>query len=107
MNNYWLTLLGMTCITFTCRYLFFAKKLPFTLGEKTKRALAYTAPSVLTAMWVPIVFLSYQQIEKSFLDSPFLIAGLITIALSLKLKSTLLVVIISIAVFVALQLIYH
>ncbi len=105
MDNFWLTLLGMTCITFICRYLFFAKNLPFTLGVKTKRALAYTAPSVLTAMWVPIVFLSYQQIEKSFFDSPFLIAGLISIILSLKLKSTLLVVIISIAVFIALQLI--
>ena len=106
MNNFWITLIGMTCITFTCRFLFFSKKLPFELGVKTKRALSYTAPSVLTAMWVPIVFLSYQNIEKSFFDSPFLIAGLLSIALSLKLKSTLLVVIISIAAFMALQLIY-
>ena len=106
MNNFWIALIGMTGITFTCRFLFFSKKLPFELGVKTKRALSYTAPSVLTAMWVPIVFLSYQNIEKSFFDSPFLIAGLLSLALSLKLKSTLLVVIISIAAFITLQLTY-
>jgi len=105
MNNYWLTLIGMACITFTCRYLFFAKKLPFELGIRTKRALRYTAPSVLTAMWVPIVFLSYQNIDVPFFHSPFLIAGLFAVALSIKLKSTLLVVIISIALFAILQLI--
>ncbi|PCH96284.1 MAG: hypothetical protein COB83_05950 [Gammaproteobacteria bacterium] len=106
MNNFWIALLGMTCITFTCRFLFFSKKLPFELGVKTKRALSYTSLSVLTAMWVPIIFLSYQNIEKYFFDSPFLIAGLLSIALSLKFKSTLLVVIISIAAFMALQIIY-
>jgi len=106
MSNYWITLLGMTFITFTCRYLFFSKKLPFELGVKAKKVLSYTAPSVLTAMWVPIVFLSYQKFESSFFNSPFLIVGLITIALCLKLKNTLLIVIISMSAFMALQLMY-
>ena len=97
-------LLGMSCITFTCRFLFFSKKLPFELGAKTKRALSYTAPSVLTAMWVPIVFLSEQNEQEAFFYSPFLIAGLISILLSLKVKNTLLVVILSIAAFMALKL---
>lgn len=106
MNNYWITLFGMACITFTCRYLFFSKKLPFELGVKAKRALSYTAPSVLTAMWVPIVFLSYTSIETSFFTSRFLLAGIVSVALSLKCKSTLTVVIISMLVFAALQLAY-
>ncbi|WP_298940699.1 AzlD domain-containing protein [uncultured Psychromonas sp.] len=106
MDNFGLMLLGMSCITFACRFLFFCKKRPFELGEKTKLALSYTAPSVLTAMWVPIVFLSYQHIEQSFFESPFLIAGLLSIILSLKLKSTLLIVVISIMVFITLQLLY-
>ena len=106
MDNFGLMLLGMSCITYACRFLFFCKKLPFELGEKTTLALSYTAPSVLTAMWVPIVFLSYQHIEQSFFVSPFLIAGLLSIILSLKLKSTLLIVVISIMVFITLQLLY-
>jgi len=106
MNDFWFILVGMASITFTCRYLFFSKKLTFELGVKAKKALSYTAPSVLTAMWIPIVFLSYQTIEQSFFYSPFLIAGLLTIALSLKLKNTLLIVIISIVAFMILQLIY-
>jgi branched-subunit amino acid transport protein len=106
MNNYWVMLLGMTCITFTCRYLFFSKKLPFELSVKVKMALGYTAPSVLTAMWVPIVFLSNENTESSLFSSPFLLAGLICILLSLKIKSTLTVVIISMLVFLALQFFY-
>lgn len=106
MDNFGLILVAMSCITFTCRFLFFCKKLPFELGEKTKLALSYTAPSVLTAMLVPIVFLSYQHIEQSFFESPFLIAGLLSILLSLTFKSTLLIVLLSSVLFITLQLIY-
>ena len=106
MDNFGLVLLGMSCITFACRFLFFYKNLPFELGEKTKLALSYTAPSVLTAMWVPIVFLSYQHIEQSFFTSPFFIAGLLSILLSLKFKSTLLIVMVSMTLFITLQLTY-
>ena len=103
-DNYWIILLGMTCITFTCRYLFLSKTLPFELGAKAKSILSYTAPSVLTAMWVPIVFLSESKAEQSFFISPFLIAGLVCVMLSLKLKNTLMIVVLSMLVFLALQL---
>jgi len=98
-DNYWIILLGMSCITFTCRYLFLSKTLPFELGTTVKSILSYTAPSVLTAMWVPIVFLSEIKVEQSFFISPFLIAGIICILLSLKLKSTWLVVLLSMVSF--------
>jgi len=103
-DNYWIILFGMTCITFTCRYLFFCKTLPFELSGKVKSILSYTAPSVLTAMWVPIVFLSENNIEQPFFTSPFLIAGLACVLLSLKLKNTLVIVILSMLIFLMLKL---
>ena len=99
MNNFWIALIGMTCITFSCRYFFFSKTIPFELGTKVKRLLSYTAPSILTAMWVPIVFLGYQNTNDDFITSPFLIAGLVTVVLSLKIKKTLAVVGLGISIF--------
>ena len=103
-DNYWIMLLGMTCITFACRYLFLSKTLPFELGAKAKSILSYTAPSVLTAMWVPIVLLSDEKGEASLLSSPFLIAGFVCILLSIKLKNTLMIVVLSMLVFLLLKL---
>jgi branched-subunit amino acid transport protein len=94
----------MSCITFTCRYLFLSKTLPFELGDKAKKILSYTGPSVLTAMWVPIVFLSEGNVEQSFFINPFLIAGLVCVLLSLKLKNTLMIVVLSMLFFLVLKL---
>jgi branched-subunit amino acid transport protein len=106
MDNFWLALIGMTCITFSCRYLFFSKTIPFELGTKAKRLLSYTAPSVLTAMWVPIVFLGHQGTSNEFIFSPFLIAGLVTIVLSLRIKNTLTVVGLGMSLFVIINMIF-
>jgi branched-subunit amino acid transport protein len=106
MDDFWLALIGMTCITFSCRYLFFSKTIPFELGNNAKRLLSYTAPSVLTAMWVPIVFLGHQDTSNEFIFSPFLIAGVVTIMLSLKINSTLTVVGLGMSIFVILNMIF-
>lgn len=106
LDNFWITLLGMSAITFCCRYLFFSKAVPFELGDKVRRMLSYTAPSVMTAMWVPIVFLGNQNTDIAFVKSPFLIAGLITIALSLKMKNTLAIVLLSMSTFAVLKLFF-
>ncbi len=106
MNDCWLALLGMTCITFTCRYFFFSTSVPFELGPKVKRLLSYTAPSVLTAMWVPIVFLGHQESNGDFITSPFLIAGVTTVIFSLKIKNTLAIVIFGMGIFGALKLFF-
>jgi len=106
MNDFWIALVGMTCITFSCRYFFFSKTVPFELGTKIKRLLSYTAPSILTAMWVPIVFLGHQSTNNDFITSPFLIAGLITVVLSLRIKSTLAVVGLGISTFGLLKLMF-
>jgi branched-subunit amino acid transport protein len=103
MNNFWLALIGMTCITFFCRFFFFSKTVPFELGPKIKRVLSYTAPSVMTAMWVPIVFLGHQESREDFITSPFLIAGIATVLFSLLMKNTLAVVVFGMSTFVLLK----
>ncbi|MFT7008661.1 MAG: branched-subunit amino acid transport protein [Colwellia sp.] len=106
MNDFWLALLGMTCITFSCRYFFFSTTFPFKLGPKVTRLLSYTAPSVLTAMWVPIVFLGHQESNSDFISSPFLIAGVATVIFSLKIKNTLAVVLFGMSVFGLLKILF-
>lgn len=103
MNNFYLILAGMTAITFTCRYLFLAKSLPYQLGPKMQKLLSYTAPSVLTAMWAPIVFLGHKETGDSLIQSPFFLAGIATIILSYKVKNTLVVVIAGMGVFSAIS----
>jgi len=105
MDNFWLVLGGMTCITFSCRYLFLSRIVSFELSARIKRALSFTAPAVLTAMWMPIVFLGHQSSEVGFLNSPFLYAGLLTVLLSLKIKNTLAVVSIGMCTFAILSFI--
>lgn len=92
-------ILCMAAITFACRYLFFMKSIPIRLGTNAKKMLSYTAPSVLTAMWAPIVFLGHQGTDMTFASSPFLYAGLVTVAISLVVKNTLLVVGVGMATF--------
>ncbi|WP_188630812.1 AzlD domain-containing protein [Oceanisphaera marina] len=97
--NIELLILLMAMITFGCRYLFFMKSLPIKLGTKSKQLLKYTAPSVLTVMWVPIVFLGHNSLEEPFFLSPFLYGGVITLIVSLKVKNTLFVVVAGMASF--------
>ncbi|QUM75573.1 AzlD domain-containing protein [Moritella sp. 24] len=104
MDDFWLVLGVMTCITFSCRYLFLSRAVSFELSPKIKRALSFTAPAVLTAMWVPIVFLGHKSSDIALLSSPFLYAGLLTVFLSLKIKNTLAVVCIGMCAFVVLRL---
>ncbi|RSD30869.1 AzlD domain-containing protein [Vibrio pectenicida] len=91
LNTDWVIFL-MALITFACRYLFFMRSIPISLSSKTKQLLRYTAPSVLTAMWVPIVFLEHGTSFYNLYTSPFFYAGVITVLLSLKCNNTLMIV---------------
>lgn len=104
MDNFWAVLVGMTTITYSCRYFFFSKTITIELNKKVRKLLSFTAPSVLTAMWVPIVFMGHQSTNYEIIESPFLIAGLVTIVLSLKVKHTLVVVILGMTVFAILKM---
>ncbi|WP_163932458.1 AzlD domain-containing protein [Paraferrimonas sp. SM1919] len=103
MDNLWWLLLAIAGITFGCRYFFLSPHLPFKLGPRAQRFLSFSAPCVLTAMTAPILFQSSSGNWINPLTSPYFLAGLIAIGLSLKLKNTLLVIVLAMVSFVGLK----
>lgn len=95
-----LSILAMTALVFMSRYLFLEPKLPLRLSPGLQRLLSYSGPAVLTAIWAPIVFTH----EKSlWLEStnPYIWAAL----LAWRTKNVLLTTVVSMAVFLLLNLV--
>ncbi|OOE33217.1 MULTISPECIES: AzlD domain-containing protein [Salinivibrio] len=101
--SYWLIIVAMALITFSVRYLLLARSIPVRIGPRLQRLLTYSAPAVLTALWVPIVFFPEDKLAIST-TNPYLLGALVAIGLACTRLSTLLVVGLSIGFFVALQL---
>lgn len=95
----WIVL--MAVITFGVRYAFFARSLPIKLNRHAKQFLAFTGPCILTAMWTPIVF--NEAITSVDLLNPYLLAGVFCVVASLLIRQTLLVIVLSMAVFYGLR----
>lgn len=94
----WLLIVLMAFITFFNRYALFSPNLPISVGRRTQALLSYAAPAVLTAMWVPIVFVKKQSLNTDFSD-PYLVAGLITMGVSLIIKKPVPVIVIGLIGF--------
>ncbi|CCQ11204.1 hypothetical protein PALB_20780 [Pseudoalteromonas luteoviolacea B = ATCC 29581] len=73
----------MAAITFMTRYLFLHKRLPFEIGPKGQKFLSFSAPAVLTAIWVPIVALPSGELHLS-LTNPYIIGALTAIVVAYK-----------------------
>lgn len=95
------TILAMACVTFATRYVFLAKKLPFTIGPKMQHLLSFSAPCVLTAIWVPIVFLKDNRLAINT-ENSYLIAATVAVVLAYKFKNLYITTLGSLAVFYAL-----
>ncbi len=113
-----LAIIIMAMITFSVRYVFFTTHFRITLTKPIKNLLTFTAPCVLTAMVVPIMFQDMLPAEQSnaniivqdclshgyqLLHSSYFWAGLFTIIASLFIRQTLLVVVLSLLVFYGLR----
>ena len=94
-----LTILLMAVITFSTRYLFIHPRLPVRLGAKMAKLLSFSAPAVLTAIWVPIIFIQQGQLNMS-LQNPYLIAATFAIVTAAKSKSIYLTMFVGLIVFV-------
>ena len=97
-----ITILLLACITFCSRYLFLHPKLPLRMGAKMTHFLSFSAPAVLTAIWVPIIFIKDNSFNAS-ITNPYLLAA--TVITSYKSHNVYLTLGTSITVFVVLQLI--
>nr|WP_319557047.1 AzlD domain-containing protein [uncultured Vibrio sp.] len=98
-----LSILLMTALVFTSRYLFLEPKLPIRLGTRTQKILSYASPAVLTAIWAPIVFVPEGELGLS-LQNPFLLAAIIAVLIAYLTKNVLMTTIVSMAAFLLLRL---
>lgn len=94
-----LTIFLMAAITFTTRYLFIHPRLPVRLGAKMAKLLSFSAPAVLTAIWVPIIFIQQGQLSVS-LHNPYLIAATFAVIAAAKSKSIYLTMFIGLISFI-------
>lgn len=104
----WVMIGLMAAVTFYNRYAFFSPHLKFSIGPRLQSLLSYTAPAVLTALWVPIVFVhdasgGEGKTLNLDLDNPYLMAGLITVAISALVRKPLVTVVSGVAVFIGLS----
>ena len=98
-----LTIVLLACITFFSRYLFLHPRLPLRLGAKMTHLLSFSAPAVLTAIWVPIIFIKDNNFNSS-LTNPYLLAATVAIITSYKSQNIYLTLATSISTFILLRL---
>ena len=98
-----ISILAMTALVFLSRNLFLEPKLPLRLNAQTQRLLSYSSPAVLTAIWAPIVFMPDNELSLSG-SNPYLWAALTAALIAWKTKNILLTTIISMPVFLVLNL---
>ena len=68
-----------------------------------QRFLSFSAPCVLTAIWVPIVFVQEGKLAIS-LNNPYLIAACVAVLLAYRFKNLYITTVVSLAVFFLLKL---
>lgn len=99
-----LTIFLMAVITFTTRYLLIHPKLPIRLGPKLSKFLGYSAPAVLTAIWVPIIFVHDGQLNVS-ITNPYFVAAFIAVITAAKYKSVYLTMLTGLLSFILMHVI--
>ncbi|OKY27963.1 AzlD domain-containing protein [Thalassotalea sp. PP2-459] len=92
----------MAMITFLSRYLFLHPSLPLKLSPRVGHFLSFSAPAVLTAIWVPIIFIRDEQLALS-VNNPYLIAGITSILCAYRFKSIYLTLGISCCMFMLIK----
>ena len=99
-----LTILLMAAITFFTRYIFLHPSVPVKLGPKMEHFLSFSAPAVLTSIWVPIIVIHDASLTLS-LQNPYLIAAAVAIVLALTFRNIYLILGLSLTVFALMKFI--
>lgn len=84
----WALILAMSIIVFCNRYLFLEPRIHLRLPHVIQRMLHYSAPCLLTAICVPVIFYDTEQL-RPILSNAYLYAALATIAFYLMTKHLL------------------
>ncbi|MDN3697085.1 AzlD domain-containing protein [Vibrio sp. 03-59-1] len=97
-----LSIFAMTALVFLSRYLFLEPKLPLRLNAQAQKLLSYSSPAVLTAIWGPIVFMPDSTLSLS-VQNPYLWGAVIAVFIAWKTKNVLLTTIVSMLLFLVLN----
>ena len=97
-----LTIFLLAIITFFTRYCFLHPTIPLRIGAKLSSLLSFSAPAVLTAIWVPIIFIKDHNLNVS-VENPYLIAATLAVIVSIKTKSVYLTLALSGTAFILLR----
>lgn len=96
------TIFLMAVITFSTRYLFIHPKMPLRLNQKMTSFLSFSAPAVLTAIWVPIIFVRDGSIDIS-VNNPYLIAATVAVITAFKTTNIYITLLLSGGLFILLR----
>lgn len=94
----WFMILGLAAIVFFNRYYFLEPNVKIKLPLIMNKMLNYSAPCLLTAICIPIVFFDGDNL-KGVLDNSYIYAAIFCIVISIYLKRVLLSVIASLVFF--------
>jgi branched-subunit amino acid transport protein len=98
-----LTIFLMAFITFSSRYLFVHPRIPIKLSARMVSFLSFSAPAVLTAIWIPIIFVREGQLDLS-LSNPYLISATVAVIIAAKTANVYLTLLLSGGLFITLKL---
>ncbi len=86
--NLWLTIFGMTLVTFALRASFLMLPAHVQLPGPLRRSLRYVPAAVLTAIWAPELLLQKGVLALA-LENERLLAGMVAIAVAWRFRLTL------------------
>ncbi|CAI3129015.1 hypothetical protein MWMV2_MWMV2_01500 [Acinetobacter oleivorans] len=94
----WFMILGLAAIVFFNRYYFLEPTVKIKLPLIMNKMLNYSAPCLLTAICIPVVFFDGDNL-KGIIDNPYIYAAIFCIVIAFYLKKVLLSVIASLVLF--------
>lgn len=94
----WFMILGLAAIVFFNRYYFLEPTVKIKLPLIMNKMLNYSAPCLLTAICIPVVFFEGDNL-KGIIDNPYIYGAIFCIVIALYLKKVLLSVIASLVFF--------
>lgn len=95
----WFIIFGLATIIFFNRYFFLEPTVSIKIPDFLERMLKYAAPSLLTAICIPIIFFDSQYVLKEMPNNPYLYAAIFSIFISLITRHILVSLILSLIFF--------
>lgn len=97
-----LIIFGMFAVTFSIRFVLFARAHRIQLPVWLEEALAYVPVAVLTAIIMPMILIPNKQLDFSW-HNPWLLGGLAAFIIGLILRQPLITITVGVLVFFASQ----